>query len=593
MKVSSDADDFTFATTGAETIVLAFAAYQDEFEKITRRARQRFETCDWRGVQADAVERLELYKKVVDRCIRVVNAVMNDHLRDQRLWAAMKTAYLPLIAGRTDYLLAETFFNSITRRIFSTVGVDPQIEFVDTDFDPPLPAKTPLFHVYHPVGSDLAGLIHSILADHPFGGQHSMAADPIPGYAHSSEDAHLADLAISAQIGAPNFPAITRVEVLLPEFFRNRGAYLIGRIIGIGLSGAELIMPLVLCLRNAGSGVFLDAVLLDEDEVSIVFSFTRSHFHVESNRSNELVAFLKSIMPLKRLAELYISIGFNKHGKTELYRNLLRHLAASEDRFQIARGERGMVMTVFTLPSYDLVFKIIKDRIEPPKTTSRREVMERYDLVFKHDKVGRLVDAQEFEHFTFDCGRFSSELINELKKVAPQTVTIGEKTVSIRHLYVERRLIPLNLYLQEADKNAAAAAVIDYGQAIKDLALTNIFPGDVLLKNFGVTRHGRVVFYDYDELCHVTDCKFRKIPPPRSFDDEYEAEPYFYVGPQDIFPEEFRTFLGILEPLRSLFLKHHADLFEVDYWRNIQKQHQSGEPIDIVSYPDRRKLRPA
>lgn len=581
------------AGSAARAIALAFTAYRTEFNLITRRARSRFETCDWRGIQADAVERIDLYKKVVGRCVQVVGLVLGEHLREQRLWTAMKAAYLPQVSGRNDSLLAETFFNSITRRIFSTVGVDPQIEFVDADFYPPNPDPQPLYRAYPVNGGDLSAAIHAILSDHPFQALTAISTDPIPGYAHSIEDARLAANAVFDQDRNVHFPAGCQIEVLLPEFFRNRGAYLVGRIVCRNAGSVERPRPFVICLRNIGLGVFVDAVLLDEDEVSIVFSFTRSHFHVDSDRPYELVSFLSSMLPLKRHAELYISIGYHKHGKTELYRDLIRHLAESNDRFQIARGERGMVMTVFTLPSYDLVFKIIKDRIEPPKTTSRREVMERYELVFKHDKAGRLVDAQEFEHFTFERDRFSTELLAELAKVAPQTVTAGSRTVSIRHLYVERRLIPLNLYLQEAGEDAAAAAVLDYGQAIKDLAATNIFPGDILLKNFGVTRHGRVVFYDYDELCHVTDCSFRKFPPPRSLDDEYEAEPFFYVGPQDIFPEEFRTFLGLQEPLRSLFTAHHADLFDADYWRNLQKQHRAAEPVDIVAYPERRKLRRA
>jgi isocitrate dehydrogenase kinase/phosphatase len=529
----------------------------------------------------------------------------------------MKADYSPRVSCRSDFELAETFFNSITRRIFSTVGVDPQIEFIDSDFDPPQPGSLPpLYNTYVPQGADLGGWVYSILANHPFGDERrpnnvdpASAVQPpepggIPGYEDGWRDARLAAREIYTQICEGCERRIVRVEVLRQEFYRNLDAYLIGRVI-VSETGAEIfeatgghtvdldIIPLVLCLRNDGRGVYVDAVLLDENEVSIVFSFTRSYFHVETGRPHELAAFLKSIMPLKRLAELYISIGYNKHGKTELYRHLLNHLSTSTDRFEIARGEPGMVMAVFTLPSYDMVFKIIKDRIDPPKTTSRQEVMERYDLVFKHDKAGRLVDAQEFEHLTFDRQRFSEALLSALAGAAPQSVTITNGNVSIRHLYTERRLSPLNLYIKEAGEEAAAAAVIDYGQAIKDLAATNIFPGDVLLKNFGVTRHGRVVFYDYDELCRVTDCKFRKVPPPRSFDDEFEADPWFYVGPMDIFPEEFRTFLGLQEPLRSLFVERHGDLFEADYWRDVQKRHTAGEIVDIMAYPESRKLRRA
>src|SRR6185503_2509662 len=112
-------------------------------------------------------------------------------------------------------------------------------------------------------------------------------------------------------------------------------------------------------------------------------------------------------------------------------------------------------------------------------------------------------------------------------------------------LYTERRMTPLNLYLREVDSRHAQDAIVDYGEAIKDLARTNIFPGDMLLKNFGVTRHRRVIFYDYDELCLLTTCHFRDLPAARDDLEETGAEPWYYVGPHDIFPEEFLTFLGL------------------------------------------------
>ena len=207
--------------------------------------------------------------------------------------------------------------------------------------------------------------------------------------------------------------------------------------------------------------------------------------------------------------------------------------------------------------------------------------MERYDLVFRHDRVGRLVDAQQFEYLRFERERFTEKLL----EYAPNVVSVEDGCVVLKHLYTERRLTPLNLYIKEAPKSAAANAVIDYGQAIKDLAAANVFPGDVLLKNFGVTRHGRVVFYDYDELCLVTDCKFRTMPQACDFDDELAAEPWFYVGPMDIFPVEFRTFLGLTEPLRSIFIQSHGDLFGVEFWRELQARHTAGEVVGTYPYP--------
>jgi isocitrate dehydrogenase kinase/phosphatase len=313
---------------------------------------------------------------------------------------------------------------------------------------------------------------------------------------------------------------------------------------------------------------------------------------VEADSPRRIIAFLRSILPLKPVAELYISLGLNKHGKTELYRDLQRHLVGSDDLFEIAEGARGMVMLVFTLPSHDVVFKMIRDRFAYPKTTTRRQVMDRYRLVFKRDRVGRLVDAQEFKQLTFQRQRFAPDLLRELQEQAAGSIRLVGDQVVIEHLYSERRMTPLNIYVREAAPAAAQEAILDYGRAIKELAAANIFPGDFLLKNFGVTRHGRVVFYDYDELCLVTDCVFREMPPPRNPEEEMESETWFPVGEHDIFPEEFRTFLGLGESLRDLFARHHGDLFTVDFWQRLQDGNRHGEIMEFFPYPQEVRLRP-
>jgi isocitrate dehydrogenase kinase/phosphatase len=587
-------------TPAANAIREAFDSYQREFKGITRRAKSRFEKMDGHGAQKDAVERLELYKKIVDQTVPRVAAILSGRSKNPEIWTRIKAEYSNLIVGSQDFELAETFFNSITRRIFTTVGVDPAREFVDSDFDPRLSAnRSPAYRVYPASTKANKGRgpkqslgVHSqylleemllrIYKDFRFA----------VSYREVNHDVCLAANLIHNRLSLVwGTPTCDRIEMLKPVFYRGNGAYIIGRI--CEKSGETRIVPIVFSLLNSPSGIFTDAVLLDEDDVSIVFSFTRSYFHVDADRPYDLVTFLKSIMPLKRIAELYISIGYNKHGKTELYRNLKEHLANTTDQFEIARGEKGMVMAVFTLPSYDMVFKVIKDKVLPPKTATRKEVMERYDLVFKHDRAGRLVDAQEFEHLSFEIQRFSQDLLSELLETAPSMVSVANDRVAIRHLYTERRLTPLNLYVQESGEQSARPVVVDYGAAIKDLAATNIFPGDILLKNFGVTRHGRVVFYDYDELTLLTQCKFRKIPTAHSFEDEFSSDPWFYVGPMDIFPEEFLTFLGLQEPLRSAFLREHEDLFDTAFWKNMQLKHQAGEIVDIFPYPPGKRLNPS
>lgn len=559
---------------GAQAIYAAFDAYQTGFKAITRRAKERFTRCDWAAMQRDAVERLDLYKVRVDAIVAELDELLADQVKRRALWSAMRAHYATLVAARNDVELAETFFNSVTRRIFATIGVDVNVEFVAPGAAGSHNGAPPIFRAYDQPGS-AQELVDAILREVAFDVR----------YDDWERDTHRAGTVIERRLAADGIAGIERCEMVRAVFYRNKGAYLVGRITSRGQT-----IPLLIALLNSERGITIDAVLLEQDDVSIVFSFARSYFHVEVDQPRPLIAFLRTIMPLKPIAELYTSLGYNKHGKTELYRDLLNHIAHSDDQFEIAPGERGMVMIVFTLPSFDVVFKIIKDRFSYPKTTTRQDVLNRYQLVFKHDRVGRLIDAQEFEHLSFARDRFAPALLDELLQVAAQSVTVEGDQVVIKHLYTERRMTPLNLYLQQASPEAARAAVIDYGYTIKDLVAANIFPGDILLKNFGVTRHGRVVFYDYDELCLVTDCHFREMPPPRSDEEEYDAEPWFFVGENDVFPSEFQTFLGLPPELRAIFTERHGDLFGVAFWQQMQQRQRAGEVIDVFPYRQSRRL---
>jgi isocitrate dehydrogenase kinase/phosphatase len=384
-------------------------------------------------------------------------------------------------------------------------------------------------------------------------------------------------------------PSQIRLEMISSAFYRGHGAYFVGRAIRDGDDGPGL--PLAFCLRHpSGSGITLDAVLFGEVDLAILFSYTRAYFRVEVPCPYQLVRHLKELMPRKRLIDLYNAIGYHRHGKTEFYRDFVAHLRSSNDRFVAAEGSRGMVMLVFTLPSYDVVFKLIKDRFDYPKDTSRAEVMRRYRMVFDHDRGGRLVEAHEFEHLRIAHKRFDPSLLEDFRKNAAQTVRFEGDDVIIAHAYVERRLRPLNLFLAEADEASAGAAARDYGQAIKDLAASNIFPGDIFTKNFGVTRNGRVVFYDYDELTFLVDCNFRDMPQPATVEEEMAAEPWFSVRENDIFPEEFPNFLSLPGASRARLMETHGDLFRADFWRGVQRTLKAGEIPEIFPYAQERRL---
>jgi isocitrate dehydrogenase kinase/phosphatase len=349
-------------------------------------------------------------------------------------------------------------------------------------------------------------------------------------------------------------------------------------------------MPLVLALVHGSDGIVVDAALVAEAEVSIVFSFTRSYFHADVARPAEAIEFLRSLMPVKPVSELYNALGHNKHGKTELYREVRRHLDRTDERFERAPGTRGLVMEVFTLPSFDVVFKVIRDSFPPPKQTTPEEVRRRYQLVFGHDRAGRLVEAHTFEGLSFPRARFSRRLLAELVESSSRAVRVEGDEVVIRHGYTERRVRPLDLYLREAEDEAALHAALDYGQTIRDLAATGIFPGDLLLKNFGVTRHGRVVFYDYDELRLLAECDFRRLPAPRHEEDEWSAEPWFFVGSNDVFPEELGRFVPFDGSTRDAFLSVHGALYTPAFWQDIQRRNAAGEMVDIFPYPEERRL---
>ena len=566
MRETSARTDSRLAALCAEAAHDAFVEYERHFDEITRRARDRFLNREWRGSLDDARERLLLYSLILSSLTNRVSELMAERLNDRSVWIATKAAYSALIAKSSRWEIAESFFNSLTRRVFATEGVNQAIEFVDTDFDTPVE----LAQVIMPFsGATTTDLLFQLLT----------TAFP--------EDAwHDLEGAVSA--AAERLGNIDQIEVVQSIFYRASGAYIVGRAITSVAS-----TPIAFCLLHPDeSGITLDAVLIGEADLAILFSYTRAYFRVNAEHAFALVRWLRTLMQGKRLADLYNAIGYNRHAKTEFYRDFVHHLQNSADCFVEAEGARGMVMIVFTLPSYDVVFKLIRDRFDEPKESDRSDVVRRYKLVFEHDRAGRLIEAHEFEHLRIRRDRFENLLLEKLLRNAAATVRVEGKHVIIAHTYVERRVRPLNLLFAEADETAAIAAACDYGQAIKDLAASNIFPGDLLTKNFGLTRRGRVVFYDYDELCFLTDCHFRELPQSQSYEEEISAEPWFSVRDNDIFPEEFPRFLAFPKGARDELMKHHGDLFGPQFWRDTQRRLRAGELPHIFPYRPERRLQP-
>ncbi len=562
----------------ARRILDGFDDYREHFREITDGARARFEKAQWQEIQRAAAARIALYEEKVTEVGQRLRVTFPEAvLLDVHLWPLVKSAYINLIDVRFDDELAETWFNSIFCTLFSHDLISDGCMFIHTT-RPSLRAheRMPQTRSYRP-GGDLRAALGAIFEDYRF------------GCPYENLDRDLSRLETQLRENLPDWvckdPALT-VELFSSTLYRNKGAYLVGRIYTLDEQW-PLAIPL---LNHEGRGVQADGLITDEADVSIIFSFTRSYFMVDVAIPAEFVAFLKRILPGKHVAELYTSIGFYKHGKSEFYRALINHLANTDDRFVMAPGVRGMVMSVFTLPGFNTVFKIIKDRFSPSKNVDHATVIEKYRLVKRVDRVGRMADTQEFSDFRFPLNKFEPDCLAELLEVAPSTVAVEGDKVLIRHCWTERRMTPLNLYLEHATDAQVRDALEDYGLAIKQLAAANIFPGDMLLKNFGVTRHGRVVFYDYDEICFLTEVNFRYIPPPRYPEDEMASEPWYSVAPHDVFPEEFPRFLFADAGQRKLFRELHGELYDAAYWQGLQAAIREGKVIDV--FPYRRKDRP-
>jgi len=506
--------------TIAGIIYQSFQDYMNAFSQLTRKAQARFVQQEWQANRQDARQRLYLYPKQIEKTIVSIQAEVGGRQQDEAIWVQVKKMYQRLIIGNDAGELAGTFFNSVTRKTFQTIGVNPRVEFTITDFTVPIleDRLCPVCDIFfQPEGNrDAEAMVSDILASYrsqlPF---ENIELD-------ARQVAAMINQKLKSEYGS-NF--IRHIEMISSVFYRGMAAYLIGRI-RIG----DQIVPLAIAVLKKNNKVAVDAVLLKESEISILFSFARSYFHVEISQVKEMVNFLRTILPLKRVSEIYTSLGFYKHGKAELYRELARALQDPAYQFDIAPGQRGMVMLVFTIPSFGVVFKVIRDTFDFPKQTNQQEVRNNYELVFSHHRAGRLIDAQEFKNIRFERARFTQDLLDELIQTAGRNIILSKEHIVIKHLYIERRLTPLDLYLKEAPEILSRRVIVDYGQSIKDLAISNIFPGDLFLKNFGVTRHGRVVFYDYDEISLITDCKFKKIPKSRNDDEEFSDEAWFPVG---------------------------------------------------------------
>ena len=573
----------------ARAMLEGFDRHYRLFRAASAGAKQRFEQADWHGQQRAQRERIEYYDKRVNEAVARLRTEFAVDTLSQDTWQQAKLHYIGLLTDHHQPELAETFFNSVTAKLLTRsyfrnefIFVRPAVstEYIENDE----PAALPTYRAYYPTRENLRETLIRIVDNF----QLEREFEDLPRDVDAVLEALQAHLKLP--IGQWLLRANFQIQVLSSLFFRNKGAYIVAKVIN-GYTEIPMCLPL---LHGESGRLVIDAALFREDELLIVFSFARAYFMVDMEVPSAYVQFLRGLMPRKPRNELYSALGLQKHGKNLFYRDFLAHLRHSSDRFRIAPGIKGMVMLVFDLPSFPYVFKVIKDFYPPQKDTTREQIKGKYLLVKQHDRVGRMADTLEYSNVAFPRARFEEELMAELRHFCPSLIEEDGEMLVIRHLYIERRMIPLNIYLQDAsqagDQEQIARAVVEYGNAIKDLVAANIFPGDMLWKNFGVTRHGKVVFYDYDEIEYITDCNFRRVPPPRDEDDEMSGEIWYSVGPKDVFPETFGPFLLGNPAVREVFMRHHGDLLDPAFWQGHQQRIRAGHVHDVFPYDPARRF---
>jgi isocitrate dehydrogenase kinase/phosphatase len=564
----------------AHAMLDGFDKHYRLFRATSAQAKQRFERQDWHGQQRAQRERIEFYDQRVHEAVDRLRAEFSVDALSMDSWQQAKLHYIGLLTDHHQPELAETFFNSVTAKLLHRsyfrndfIFVRPAVstEYIENDE----PAARPTYRAYYPSKDTLRAtwlrIVHNFQLEPPF--------QDLEG------DIEHVLQAMLAELGGFRPRANFQLQVLSSLFYRNKGAYLVGKIIN-GFTETPFALPIL----HGDGGLVIDAALFGEDDLLMLFSFARAYFMVDMEIPSAYVQFLRSLMPRKPRAEIYNALGLQKHGKNLFYRDLLQHLRHSSDRFRIAPGIKGMVMLVFDLPSFPYVFKLIKDFYPPQKDTTREQIQGKYLLVKQHDRVGRMADTLEYSNVAFPRARFEQELIAEIRHFCGSLLEEDGDMIVIRHCYIERRMIPLNIYLQEASPEQLAHAVVEYGNAIKDLVAANIFPGDMLWKNFGVTRHGKVVFYDYDEIEYVTDCNFRRVPTPRNEEDEMSGEIWYSVGPKDVFPETFEPFLLGNPAVREVFMAHHADLLDAAFWQGHKARIAAGAVQDVFPYEPQKRF---
>ena len=548
-----------------------FDEYYRDFCAIPEMAKSAFESRDFPQSIENSRQRLTLYS---ERMYAFAKTLMSEYpkaVNAGALWDQLELFFREATAGRYEADLALAFLHSVRRVVFFD-------EWYPVDYQVGIKSAT----------TDDGGAILTIdtaeISETLISNMLSITEFSIP-YRDKESDVARAAARVNADFAERALTnQIETVDVVQGGFYRNRGVYVVGR---VRLTGGEVI-PLILALEIDERGIYIDAVLSDEAQAHNLFSTTRANFIVTNDHYHELAQFLHGIMPKRPLGLHYSSIGFNHFGKVAVMEELAAELESPEAIFDTAIGFPGTVAIGFQAPGSVYNLKVIRDHPTENYKWGDFEgvpsVLEKYRRVHDINRTGSMLDNAIYYNVTLPKKHFADTLLSEMLDAAGAAVSLRGEDVFFHHLIVQRKMIPLPVFLEQASPEECAEAVISLGYCIKNNMAGNIFNRDLDGRNYGVGSHIRVYLFDYDALETFTEVKIR------SNQDRYDGEediPSWYFEDGVIFlPEEIEWGLRISDPeLRKLFRDVHGDLTSVPYWERIQEELREGKVPRIQVYP--------
>lgn len=557
-----------------------YSLFYKEFLMIIDLAKVAFEKRDFASSVHVSSRRLSLYSASIVNVSRRLQRAYPEIQGDTECWQGIEAHYLRLIKDEYAEDIGKAYLHSLRRKIYQDEWHAADYSFSEmTSRDEAIFSE--VLRSYELESELTEEIIESILNIPQF----------IRSYGDMPQERQRVLQRIVENLARSRHRAdrLVRVEMINAGFYRNRGAYLVGRMI----FDSGNFVPLIIALLNDESGLFVDAVLTSETYAHNIFSSALANFHVTSSYYHQVSALLKSIMPRRPLGLHYSTIGYNHLGKVAVMSDLESEIRDSDVGLETAVGSPGTVAMGFAAKNSAYSLKVIRDK--PTKSYKWGEfggvesVIRKYTRVHEINRTGSMLDSIIYYKIRLDRRWFSADLLEELLTEASETVSLVDDDVVFKYLIVQIKLTPLPVYLETATEKQAETAIANLGYCIKNNAAANIFNRDLDARNYGIGSYSKVYLFDYDALEDLTEVKIRTN---LDREDGEEDIPDWYFEEGVVFlPEELISGLCIPQRrLSDMFARRHHNLLTTQYWTEIQQDLLNGTVPSVSVYPDYERL---